>query len=273
MAEKYYGVAHGKKPGVYENWSDVQKQIKDFPQPVYKKFTKKEEAEEYVKARRPEKSVFPSDRSAAKFYAVARGKTIGIFTDYEEVKKSITGYPQPLYKKFENYEEAETYFYKYQPSLPSEEHDKVNSKKAESAESTKREENKADGEGKKVDDEEKKVDGDEKKTDGEKKKGCGEEKKTVAKQKEKEKPGVFYAVARGHRTGVFATWAECQEQTKDFKGAKFKKFDNEEDAKQFAEGKTLKQIEDRKRPHGDDKTNEPKEKKPATRPTRAKTSS
>lgn len=53
---------------------------------------------------------------------------------------------------------------------------------------------------------------------------------------------VYYAVARGHKPGVYETWAECQEQTKDFKGAKFKKFTEEEEAKLFAEGKTLKQI-------------------------------
>uniref|UniRef100_A0A914RDV8 ribonuclease H n=1 Tax=Parascaris equorum TaxID=6256 RepID=A0A914RDV8_PAREQ len=49
-------------------------------------------------------------------------------------------------------------------------------------------------------------------------------------------------VARGHRPGVYKTWAECQEQTKDFKGAKFKKFTEEDEAKFFAEGNTLKQI-------------------------------
>lgn len=26
-SDKFYGVAHGRKPGVYENWSDVQEQV------------------------------------------------------------------------------------------------------------------------------------------------------------------------------------------------------------------------------------------------------
>lgn len=53
---------------------------------------------------------------------------------------------------------------------------------------------------------------------------------------------VFYAVAHGHKIGVFKTWEECQEATKDFKGAKFKKFDNEEDAKLFIENKNIKET-------------------------------
>lgn len=56
------------------------------------------------------------------------------------------------------------------------------------------------------------------------------------------KGSVFYAVAHGHKTGVFKTWEECQEATKDFKGAKFKKFDNEEDAKLFVEGRNIKET-------------------------------
>lgn len=33
----------------------------------------------------------------------------------------------------------------------------------------------------------------------------------------------YYGVWKGHKTGVFTSWAECQEQTKGFKGAQFKK--------------------------------------------------
>ena len=40
----------------------------------------------------------------------------------------------------------------------------------------------------------------------------------------------FYAVRRGRKTGVFATWAECQRQTIGFPGADFKSFPSEADA-------------------------------------------
>ena len=43
----------------------------------------------------------------------------------------------------------------------------------------------------------------------------------------------FYAVAVGKRTGVFTSWAECQDQTKGISGAVYKKFSSETEAKVF----------------------------------------
>jgi ribonuclease HI len=44
---------------------------------------------------------------------------------------------------------------------------------------------------------------------------------------------VFYAVHRGHQTGIFETWPEAHTQVSNFTGAVFKKFDNRNDAVQF----------------------------------------
>ncbi|PIO75782.1 hypothetical protein TELCIR_02167 [Teladorsagia circumcincta] len=108
----------------------------------------------------------------------------------------IEDYPQPLHKKFDNLDEAVSYFNKYFRGT----------EKGES------------GNQEKV-------------------------KPTEEAVKKKEEKGVtYYAVAKGHKTGVFTSWEECKKQTTGFKGAKFKKFDNEEEATMFAEGKTLKQI-------------------------------
>lgn len=43
----------------------------------------------------------------------------------------------------------------------------------------------------------------------------------------------FYVVRKGHKTGIFNTWKECQEMTKGFKGAEFKSFTNLEEAKNY----------------------------------------
>lgn len=48
--EKFYGVAVGHTPGVYETWSAASEQIKDVKGPKYKKFATREEAEEFVKS-------------------------------------------------------------------------------------------------------------------------------------------------------------------------------------------------------------------------------
>ncbi len=44
----------------------------------------------------------------------------------------------------------------------------------------------------------------------------------------------YYAVRKGRKTGVFATWAECQKQVTGFSGAEFKSFGTMEEARKFA---------------------------------------
>lgn len=60
----------------------------------------------------------------------------------------------------------------------------------------------------------------------------------------KNKPPAYYAVHKGHKTGVFETWGDCQEQITDFKGARYKKFDNREDAEEFVITGRKKKEED-----------------------------
>lgn len=46
----YYGVKQGRKPGVYNTWSECEEQIKGFSGAKYKKFTSYEEAVNFVEA-------------------------------------------------------------------------------------------------------------------------------------------------------------------------------------------------------------------------------
>ena len=46
---------------------------------------------------------------AAKFYAVKKGLTTGIFTSWEECKASVHGYPGAEYKSFKTMQEAKIY--------------------------------------------------------------------------------------------------------------------------------------------------------------------
>lgn len=43
----------------------------------------------------------------------------------------------------------------------------------------------------------------------------------------------YYAVKKGRKPGIYATWAECQEQTKGFSGAVFKSFPTKEEAEAY----------------------------------------
>mgnify|MGYP001436433554 CR=1 FL=1 len=40
----------------------------------------------------------------------------------------------------------------------------------------------------------------------------------------------YYAVHKGHATGIYNTWDECRKQTDNFNGAKFRKFSIKSDA-------------------------------------------
>lgn len=43
----------------------------------------------------------------------------------------------------------------------------------------------------------------------------------------------YYAVKKGHQTGIFDNWAACQEATKGFSGSEFKSFNTREEAEAF----------------------------------------
>lgn len=48
----------------------------------------------------------------------------------------------------------------------------------------------------------------------------------------------IYAVRKGRKTGLFSTWAECQEQVTGFPGARFKGFTSREEAEAWLQGET-----------------------------------
>ena len=53
-----------------------------------------------------------------------------------------------------------------------------------------------------------------------------------------------YAVKVGNRPGIYYTWSDCEEQVKGYKGAVYKSFSSEEDAKNWVYGNnTLKNID------------------------------
>jgi len=44
---------------------------------------------------------------------------------------------------------------------------------------------------------------------------------------------MYYAVAKGNKTGIFTTWVECKNAVNDYKYAKYRKFNTKEEAQQF----------------------------------------
>lgn len=63
----------------------------------------------------------------------------------------------------------------------------------------------------------------------------------------------FYAVARGNTPGVYENWGECQAQINGYKGARYKKFSTEDEAKEFVQEHALnKPVVDRREKAGDE---------------------
>ena len=48
MAKKFYAVKSGRTPGIYETWSDCEKQVKGFGGAIYKLFPTKSEAQAFI---------------------------------------------------------------------------------------------------------------------------------------------------------------------------------------------------------------------------------
>lgn len=48
MAQKFYAIRKGKKPGIYTTWADAQKQIHGFSGADFKSFTTRQEAESFL---------------------------------------------------------------------------------------------------------------------------------------------------------------------------------------------------------------------------------
>ena len=57
----------------------------------------------------------------------------------------------------------------------------------------------------------------------------------------------FYAVHMGITNGVFTNWEDCKKSVSGYKNARFKKFDNEEDAKYFVEHGSCKNYDTNKK--------------------------
>lgn len=105
---KYYAVQAGFVPGVYLTYSECQAQTAGFKGAVFKSFLSREDAEAFAAG----KKVAVADEPE-KFYAVAVGNPTGIFTDWSEASKAITGIKGPKYKRFNTRAEAVAYIRQY----------------------------------------------------------------------------------------------------------------------------------------------------------------
>ena len=116
IAEKkqrmYYAVCAGRKTGVFKTLEECMAQIDGYKDAYFKSFTKKKDAEKFLKEiLAPKKSKVKQQNINDIVYAVKTGKKTGIFNTWLECKEQIIGYPNARYRSFKSIEAAEEYLH------------------------------------------------------------------------------------------------------------------------------------------------------------------
>lgn len=112
----YYAVKVGKKPGIYTTAKDMEKQTKGFPGALAKKFSTREDAENWLYHNvEPVKDITVSQEgnnaSDGKIYAVKQGFKIGLFINKKDFEDAVRYHPKPIYNTFTDMDAAKAWFY------------------------------------------------------------------------------------------------------------------------------------------------------------------
>lgn len=132
---KFYSVAVGRKTGIFSSWGECVTQTKGFSSAKYKSFTSKEAAQQFIDDHAKNNSSKPKsnskrancssdvaveDRKSSstsakkrKFYAVASGRTQGIYNSWDECQSEIKRYSRPVFKSFTTKEGADDFVNQY----------------------------------------------------------------------------------------------------------------------------------------------------------------
>ncbi len=95
--KKYYVVWEGNTPGIYDSWEHCQREIKGYANAKFRSFTSLEEAR---KAYKDPNSVKTVKKKKSYYYVVWYGHQPGIYTEWNDVLKQISGFPKAIYKTF-----------------------------------------------------------------------------------------------------------------------------------------------------------------------------
>ncbi|KKK12449.1 RNase H domain protein [Aspergillus ochraceoroseus] len=110
-AGKYYAVKSGYQPGVYYEWKECLAQVTGYKGAVFQAFYSLEEANAFLTGAKPPtpRGSSPLHAEPTRFYAVQRGRTPGVYTNWAHAQEQIKGFARPRYKKFSTREEAEEF--------------------------------------------------------------------------------------------------------------------------------------------------------------------
>ena len=99
----FYAVRFGKTPGIYTSWEECKKQVIGVKEAIYKKFSNKNQAEEFYKNKSKYYKKTKSNKNTRNTQNIKKENTLYIFTDGSSTnngsKHSTAGYgiyiPEP----------------------------------------------------------------------------------------------------------------------------------------------------------------------------------
>ena len=107
--KKFYAVKAGRKTGIFTTWAECSASVSGYPKAEYKGFATKEDAEAYMNdlfvndniVEDMVNSIYESEDDEEIYYAVKRGRKIGLYISWEECKEQTNGYSGAEYKKIQ----------------------------------------------------------------------------------------------------------------------------------------------------------------------------
>ncbi|XP_046455643.1 ribonuclease H1-like isoform X3 [Daphnia pulex] len=142
------------------------------------------------------------------FYAVARGRKVGIYPSWAECQSQIQGYPGAQFKKFSSQQEAEGFIQQRNSDTP--EILPVKPRASQLPEAS-----------------------DDLKEFESSFSGSGNQSPTAKASTSGSQSKYYYAVAIGKNVGIYSTWAECKAQVNGCGFTKYRKFGTQKEAEQF----------------------------------------
>ena len=103
--KKIYAVAEGYHTGIFSTWEDCKREINGYSGARFKRFGMKEAAKKWL-AENISDNKEGNIKAPSKYYAVAVGRQVGVFSTWEECKSSVDGYSRARHKSFTNEQDA-----------------------------------------------------------------------------------------------------------------------------------------------------------------------
>lgn len=108
MQKKFFAAILGKNPVVFSNADTYEKLSRQFPDAPMRAFDSRKEADAWLREIADNPSIWEKGNKT-KYYAVARGKITGIFTDVEMYDKATRGVSDALARSFRDRNSAEAW--------------------------------------------------------------------------------------------------------------------------------------------------------------------